>query len=196
MQDVYFGAAADGFSAMYVAASRGFFFTGDALDLGSSPVFTSCPSYSCLWPPPALSYNIALCHYSLKNYNQAVKYIEEIIERGIREHPGGTALFVSLLFSVSTTLPVTGVFLLPELSVGLTTEGIDIHSVGNTLVLHQTALVEAFNLKAAIEYQRKNRKRAGSEQGIFYHVQYTVKKNPSSENLSSCVNNDKLPVQP
>lgn len=43
----------------------------------------------------------------------------------------------------------------------MTTEGIDIHSVGNTLVLHQTALVEAFNLKAAIEYQRKNCKRAG-----------------------------------
>lgn len=42
--------------------------------------------------PPALSYNIALCHYSLKNYNQAVKYIEEIIERGIREHPGAAAL--------------------------------------------------------------------------------------------------------
>uniref|UniRef100_A0A3B3ZY15 Tetratricopeptide repeat protein 30 n=1 Tax=Periophthalmus magnuspinnatus TaxID=409849 RepID=A0A3B3ZY15_9GOBI len=79
---------------------------------------------------PALSYNIALCYYSLKNYAQALKYISEIIERGIREHP--------------------------ELSVGLTTEGIDYHSVGNTLVLHQTALIEAFNLKAAIEYQLKN----------------------------------------
>ncbi|XP_029015021.1 tetratricopeptide repeat protein 30A isoform X2 [Betta splendens] len=83
---------------------------------------------------PALSYNIALCHYSLKNYAQAIKHIEEIIERGIREHP--------------------------ELSVGMTTEGIDVHSVGNTLVLHQTALVEAFNLKAAIEYQLKNLKAA------------------------------------
>ncbi|KAK9534531.1 hypothetical protein VZT92_006971 [Zoarces viviparus] len=83
---------------------------------------------------PALSYNIALCYYSLKNYPQAVKYIGEIIEQGIREHP--------------------------ELSVGLTTEGIDIHSVGNTLVLHQTALIEAFNLKAAIEYQLKNVKGA------------------------------------
>ncbi|XP_033827298.1 tetratricopeptide repeat protein 30A isoform X2 [Periophthalmus magnuspinnatus] len=83
---------------------------------------------------PALSYNIALCYYSLKNYAQALKYISEIIERGIREHP--------------------------ELSVGLTTEGIDYHSVGNTLVLHQTALIEAFNLKAAIEYQLKNLKGA------------------------------------
>ncbi|XP_031174540.1 tetratricopeptide repeat protein 30A isoform X2 [Sander lucioperca] len=83
---------------------------------------------------PALSYNIALCYYSLKNYAQALKYIGEIIERGIREHP--------------------------ELSVGMTTEGIDVHSVGNTLVLHQTALIEAFNLKAAIEYQLKNLKGA------------------------------------
>nr|XP_020460562.1 tetratricopeptide repeat protein 30A-like isoform X2 [Monopterus albus] len=83
---------------------------------------------------PALSYNIALCYYSLKNYSQALKYIEKIIERGIREHP--------------------------ELSVGMTTEGIDVHSVGNTLVLHQTALIEAFNLKAAVEYQLKNLKGA------------------------------------
>ncbi|XP_077412382.1 intraflagellar transport protein 70A isoform X2 [Vanacampus margaritifer] len=83
---------------------------------------------------PALSYNIALCYYRLSNYAQALKYIGEIIERGIREHP--------------------------ELSVGLTTEGIDVRSVGNTLVLHQTALVEAFNLKAAIEYQLRNLKGA------------------------------------
>uniref|UniRef100_A0A667XGE0 Tetratricopeptide repeat protein 30 n=1 Tax=Myripristis murdjan TaxID=586833 RepID=A0A667XGE0_9TELE len=79
---------------------------------------------------PELSYNIALCHYSLKNYTQAHKYIREIIERGVRDHP--------------------------ELSVGMTTEGIDVRSVGNTLVLHETALVEAFNLKAAIEYQLRN----------------------------------------
>ncbi|KAF7650021.1 hypothetical protein LDENG_00132350 [Lucifuga dentata] len=79
---------------------------------------------------PALSYNIALCYYSLRNYPQALKYIAEIIERGISEHP--------------------------ELSVGMTTEGIEVRSVGNTLVLHETALIEAFNLKAAIEYQLKN----------------------------------------
>ncbi|XP_077387459.1 intraflagellar transport protein 70A [Festucalex cinctus] len=83
---------------------------------------------------PALSYNIALCYYKSSNYALALKFIGEIIERGIREHP--------------------------ELSVGLTTEGIDVRSVGNTLVLHQTALVEAFNLKAAIEYQLKNLKGA------------------------------------
>lgn len=36
------------------------------------------------------------------------------------------------------------------------TEGIDVRSVGNTLTLHETALTEAFNLKAAVEYQLKN----------------------------------------
>ena len=54
----------------------------------------------------------------------------DIIERGIKEHP--------------------------ELGVGMATEGIEVRSVGNTLTLHDTALVEAFNLKAAVEYQLKN----------------------------------------
>ena len=56
--------------------------------------------------------------------------ISDIIERGIRDHP--------------------------ELSVGMQTEGIEVRSVGNTLTLHETALIEAFNLKAAIEYLLKN----------------------------------------
>ncbi|KAL5262492.1 hypothetical protein ACHWQZ_G008029 [Mnemiopsis leidyi] len=79
---------------------------------------------------PHLSYNIALCHYYMKQYALALKNIADIIEKGIREHP--------------------------ELSVGMQTEGIDVRSVGNSLTLHETALVEAFNLKAAIEYQLKN----------------------------------------
>ena len=78
----------------------------------------------------SLSYNIALCHYRQKQYAPALKHIADVIERGIREHP--------------------------ELSVGMTTEGIDVRSVGNTVLLKETALVEAFNLKAAIEYQLKN----------------------------------------
>ncbi|XP_051744403.1 tetratricopeptide repeat protein 30A isoform X2 [Ctenopharyngodon idella] len=87
-------------------------------------------SMNVLGYQPDLAYNIALCYYSLKQYASALKYIAEIIERGIREHP--------------------------ELSIGMTTEGIDVRSVGNTLALHETALIEAFNLKAAIEYQLKN----------------------------------------
>ncbi|XP_056609233.1 tetratricopeptide repeat protein 30A isoform X1 [Triplophysa dalaica] len=86
-------------------------------------------SMNVLGYQPDLAYNIALCNYSMKQYAAALKYIAEIIERGIREHP--------------------------ELSIGMTTEGIDVRSVGNTLVLHETALIEAFNLKSAIENQLK-----------------------------------------
>ncbi|XP_015513201.1 intraflagellar transport protein 70A isoform X1 [Neodiprion pinetum] len=79
---------------------------------------------------PHLSYNVALCYYRLKEYAASLKHIADIIEQGIKEHP--------------------------ELSVGMTTEGIEVRSVGNTLTLHETALTEAFNLKAAIEYQLQN----------------------------------------
>ena len=35
-----------------------------------------------------LSYNIALCYYNMKQYAPALKHIADIIEKGIREHPG------------------------------------------------------------------------------------------------------------
>merc|ERR1711871_82330 len=79
---------------------------------------------------PELKYSVALCHYRQNSYGAALKDIAEIIERGVREHP--------------------------ELSVGSSTDGIDVRSVGNSQVLRETALVEAFNLKAAIEYNMKN----------------------------------------
>lgn len=74
-----------------------------------------------------ISYNIALCYYREKQYGQALHYISEIIDRGIRHHP--------------------------ELSVGSNSEGSEARSVGNSAVLKETFLIEAFNLKAAIEYQ-------------------------------------------
>ncbi|CAG9766235.1 unnamed protein product [Ceutorhynchus assimilis] len=80
---------------------------------------------------PYLAYNIALCYYRLKEYGSSLKYCADIIEKGIRDHP--------------------------ELSIGMQTEGIEVRSVGNTLTLHETSLTEAFNLKAAIEYQLKNK---------------------------------------
>lgn len=79
---------------------------------------------------PDLAYNIALCHFKLKAYGPALKNIAEIIERGVKEHP--------------------------ELSVGSNTDGIEVRSVGNSQTLKETALIEAFNLKAAIEYLLKN----------------------------------------
>lgn len=77
-----------------------------------------------------LTYNIALCFYRMQQYGPSLKSIAEIIEKGIEEHP--------------------------ELNIGSNTEGNEARSVGNTQVLRETALVEAFNLKAAIEYMMKN----------------------------------------
>lgn len=42
----------------------------------------------------------------------------------------------------------------PELSVGSATEGLQTKSVGNTQKLQDSFLIEAFNLKAAIEFKR------------------------------------------
>ena len=45
-----------------------------------------------------------------------------------------------------------------ELSVGMQTDGIEVASVVNTITLHESCLVEAFNLKAAIQFNFKNSK--------------------------------------
>eukprot|EP01041_Mallomonas_annulata_P009210 gene9210-19102_t len=76
-----------------------------------------------------LAYNIALCYFREKQYGPALRHIAEIIEKGVRNHP--------------------------ELSVGSNTDGIEVRSVGNSVVLKETCLIEAFNLKAAIEYDMK-----------------------------------------
>ncbi len=75
-----------------------------------------------------VSYNIALCCYQVKDYPGALRHLAEVIESGIQEYP--------------------------ELNVGVCPE--DILSVGNTPALYKSHLVEAFNLKAAIEYSLRN----------------------------------------
>mmetsp|Transcript_17791 Transcript_17791/g.18537 ORF Transcript_17791/g.18537 Transcript_17791/m.18537 type:complete len:662 (-) Transcript_17791:23-2008(-) len=76
-----------------------------------------------------LALNIALCYYREKQYGPSLRHIAEIIEKGVRSHP--------------------------ELSVGSNSDGMDVRSVGNSSVLKETCLVEAFNLKAAIEYEMR-----------------------------------------
>ena len=61
----------------------------------------------------------------------SLKHIAEIIEKGVREHP--------------------------ELGVGSNADGIEVKTVGNSQALRETALIEAFNLNAAIEYSIKNK---------------------------------------
>ena len=84
---------------------------------------------------PEVAYNIALCYYQMKQYGNAMKQIAEIIERGVRDHP--------------------------ELSVGSKSDSnTDVKSVRNSTLLKETSLVEAFNLKSAIEFEMKNGKGA------------------------------------
>ncbi|TPX34411.1 hypothetical protein SeMB42_g07337 [Synchytrium endobioticum] len=73
-----------------------------------------------------LTYYVALCYYCLRQYDQALKCIGDLIERGVKEHP--------------------------ELNVGTDREAVELRYVGNSQTLHETCLVEAFNLKAAILY--------------------------------------------
>eukprot|EP01038_Epipyxis_sp_PR26KG_P005705 gene5705-7874_t len=77
-----------------------------------------------------LAYNVALCYYREKQYGPALRNIAEITDKGIRNHP--------------------------ELSVGSNTDGIEVRSVGNSAILKETCLIEALNLKAAIEYEMKH----------------------------------------
>ena len=77
-----------------------------------------------------IAYNIALCYYKMKQLAPSLKHIADIIEKGVREHP--------------------------ELGVGSNSDGVEVKSIGNTQVLRETALIEAFNLKAAIEFSMKN----------------------------------------
>lgn len=79
---------------------------------------------------PDLIYNAALCNYVTRRYNIALPFVSKIISKGINEHS--------------------------ELAVGMNTEGLDARSVGNTMILYESALVEAFNLQAAIEFQMKH----------------------------------------
>lgn len=77
-----------------------------------------------------LTYNIALTYYHMRQFGPALKHISEIIDKGVEEHP--------------------------ELNIGSNADGNEARSVGNTQVLKESALIEAFNLKAAIEFELKN----------------------------------------
>jgi len=79
---------------------------------------------------PLIAYNSALCHYRKKEYSQALNMIGEIIERGIRNFP--------------------------ELGIGAQVEEGGARSVGNPPTLSLSGIVQALNLKAAIEYQEGN----------------------------------------
>lgn len=78
---------------------------------------------------PEIAYNIAAALFKLQRFEDCMRFIDDIIERGVRDHP--------------------------ELGVGSCSAADDVQvaSVGNTLLLRESQLIEAFNLKAAILIQ-------------------------------------------
>jgi tetratricopeptide repeat protein 30 len=84
---------------------------------------------------PDLAYNVAVCHFSAKQPGAALRIANDIIARGVNEHP--------------------------ELAVG--SGAGEVRSVGNTPALRETHLVEAFNLRAAIALQFERSPRGARE---------------------------------
>lgn len=85
-----------------------FLFDQDKLYEEACQKFTT--AMAILGYQPQLSYNIALCHYQMKQYAPALKHIADIIERGIREHPGiylNPLLFCNVEYCLCAIFDVT-----------------------------------------------------------------------------------------
>ncbi len=89
----------------------------------------------------------------MRQYDISLKHIADIIEKGIKDHPGK---FSKACFAKNYFIVYLVNYFCKELSVGMQTDGIEVASVGNTIILHESCLVEAFNLKAAIQFNLKN----------------------------------------
>ncbi len=81
-----------------------------------------------------LAYNIALCYYMIGEYEEAMDAIEEIISRGIEVYP--------------------------EFGPNKNSEFEEKMDVSNTIQLQESFLVEAYNLKAAIEFTKNEEVKA------------------------------------
>ncbi|XP_073396057.1 uncharacterized protein [Physcomitrium patens] len=75
---------------------------------------------------PNLAYMRTLCMFKLKQFSEALHALTEIFNHGLKEYP--------------------------ELGIVSSVEGVEPRSVGNSHTLRESALIEAFNLKAAILY--------------------------------------------
>jgi tetratricopeptide repeat protein 30 len=75
-----------------------------------------------------VAYNIALCYYMLKRYNEAKEIVDKLIEKSLDQHPE---------FNVRN-------------------QECEQSFIRNSGTLQESFLIEAYNLKASIEYSRKN----------------------------------------
>ena len=79
---------------------------------------------------PDITYSLATCLYQQKLYTAALKLLTDHIERMVKLHP--------------------------QLAVGARMDSQHVLSVGNSAALKDSFLIEAFNLKAAIEYNMQS----------------------------------------
>ena len=99
---------------------------------------------------PDVAYNIALCHYMLSDYEKAIEFITKIVDKGVEQYPELFRYTGSNVISSPTnknnrlTSPL-------EMSVTNTAA-----TVGELKNLQDAYLIEAFNLKTAIEFKKKN----------------------------------------
>ena len=96
---------------------------------------------------PDVAHNLALTLFAQNRLLECQKVVDEIIENGIRTHPE---------LSVGSGRGAMEAAVTRSGSSGAAAAASTILSVGNTLELKETALIEAFNLKFAIEYTLKN----------------------------------------
>ncbi len=81
-----------------------------------------------------VAYSVALCHYRLQQYDAAIIWVNKIIDRAIVDHP--------------------------EFPIAAIEQGLEVREVPNSRTLHDTALVQAYNLRAAIFFVRKEKQNA------------------------------------
>ena len=101
-------------------------------------------------PTADLTCALASTHYQLKQFPTALKLLTEHIEKQVKLHPQlsvGARMDAASASSSSSSDPSTTS---PSSSAPSSTPSV--LSVGNSAVLRDSFLIEAFNLKAAIEY--------------------------------------------
>ena len=71
-------------NAWRMGTSRQACYPGDPITVSDGLLL---PPPDCTAVQPELQYNIALCFYKTKQYGDSLRFLAEIIERGVREHP-------------------------------------------------------------------------------------------------------------
>ncbi|KNC47071.1 flagellar associated protein [Thecamonas trahens ATCC 50062] len=81
-----------------------------------------------------VAYSVALCYFRLQQHDSALEWLTKIVDRAVVDHP--------------------------EFPIAAIEQGLDVRVVPNSRTLHETALVQAFNLRAAILFVKGDKSSA------------------------------------